>query len=215
MLKKTLLFSTILMCKTAFADSAIDKVSYALGYEIATQAPENINLEQFIQGIREQKAKKENRYTTEELTKAFQSVQESVSASQKEVSAKNTAAEQRFLKENAKKSGVVTTASGLQYKIEKAGSGRKPNETSVVTVHYKGRLLDGTVFDSSYDRNEPIEIPLDQVIPGWTEGLQLLKTGSKATLYIPAKLGYGEDGIPETIPPNSTLIFDIELLKVN
>ena len=215
MLKKTLLFSTILMYQTAFADSAIDKVSYALGYEIATQAPENINLEQFIQGIREQKAKKENRYTTEELTKAFQSVQESVSASQKEVSTKNTAAEQRFLKENAKKSGVVTTASGLQYKIEKAGAGRKPHATSVVTVHYKGRLLDGTVFDSSYDRDEPIEIPLDQVIPGWTEGLQLLKTGSKATLYIPAELGYGEDGIPGTIPPNSTLIFDIELLKVN
>ena len=215
MLKKTLLFSTILMCQTVFADSAIDKVSYALGYEIAAQAPENINLEQFIQGIREQKAKKENRYTTEELTTAFQSVQESISASQKEVSAKNTAAEQRFLKENAKKSGVVTTASGLQYKIEKAGAGRKPHATSVVTVHYKGRLLDGTVFDSSYDRDESIEIPLDQVIPGWTEGLQLLKTGSKATLYIPAKLGYGEDGIPGTIPPNSTLIFDIELLKVN
>ena len=119
-----------------------------------------------------------------------------------------------FLAENAKKEGVKTTASGLQYKITKEGTGKQPAATSMVTVHYKGQLLDGKVFDSSYDRGQPVEFPLNQVIPGWTEGLQLMKEGGKATLYIPAKLAYGEQGVPGTIPPNSTLIFDVELVKV-
>ena len=120
-----------------------------------------------------------------------------------------------FLAENAKKEGVKTTASGLQYKITQQGNGKQPTAQSVVKVHYTGKLLDGKVFDSSVDRGQPVEFPLNQVIPGWTEGLQLMKEGSKATLYIPAQLAYGEQGVPGTIPPNSTLIFDVELIKVN
>ena len=120
-----------------------------------------------------------------------------------------------FLKDNATKEGVKTTASGLQYKIAVAGEGKSPKATDTVLVHYKGTLLDGTEFDSSYKRKEPITFPLNRVIPGWTEGLQLLKEGGKATLYIPSKLAYGERGTPGgPIGPNETLIFEVELLKV-
>ena len=121
---------------------------------------------------------------------------------------------QAFLAENAKKPGIKTTKSGLQYQILQEGKGKSPSANSNVRVHYEGRLLDGTVFDSSVERGEPIEFPLNQVIPGWTEGLQLMKEGGKATLYIPSQLGYGEQGVPGTIPPHSTLIFDVELIEV-
>ncbi len=119
-----------------------------------------------------------------------------------------------FLTENAKKAGVKTTASGLQYVVTQEGKGKSPKADSVVKVHYSGKLVDGTVFDSSIERGEPIEFPLNQVIPGWTEGLQLMKEGGKATFYIPSQLGYGEQGVPGTIPANSTLIFDVELIQV-
>ena len=102
----------------------------------------------------------------------------------------------------------------MQYLTTKEGTGKQPQATSVVKVHYTGKLVDGTVFDSSVERGEPIEFPLNQVIPGWTEGLQLMKEGGKSTLYIPANLGYGAQGVPGTIPPNSTLIFDVELIEV-
>jgi FKBP-type peptidyl-prolyl cis-trans isomerase len=122
---------------------------------------------------------------------------------------------EKFLKENATKEGVKTTASGLQYKIVKEGTGKSPKSTDTVLVHYRGTLLDGTEFDSSYKRNEPISFPLNRVIPGWTEGLQLVKEGGKAILYIPSKLAYGESGTPGgPIGPNETLIFEVELLKV-
>jgi FKBP-type peptidyl-prolyl cis-trans isomerase len=122
---------------------------------------------------------------------------------------------EKFLAENKSKEGVKTTASGLQYKIVKEGTGKSPKATDSVLVHYEGKLLDGTVFDSSIKRNEPISFPLNRVIPGWTEGLQLVKEGGKAILYIPAKLAYGERGTPGgPIGPNETLIFEVELLKV-
>jgi FKBP-type peptidyl-prolyl cis-trans isomerase len=122
---------------------------------------------------------------------------------------------EKFLKENATKDGVKATASGLQYKIVKEGAGKSPKATDTVLVHYRGTLLDGTEFDSSYKRNEPISFPLNRVIPGWTEGLQLLKEGGKAILYIPSKLAYGPSGTPGgPIGPNETLIFEVELLKV-
>ena len=122
---------------------------------------------------------------------------------------------EEFLKENAKKEGVKTTASGLQYKVIKEGEGKSPKATDTVSVHYRGTLLDGTEFDSSYKRNEPTQFPLNRVIKGWTEGVQLMKEGAKYQFFIPAQLAYGERGGPGGgIGPNETLIFEIELLKV-
>ena len=119
-----------------------------------------------------------------------------------------------FLKANASKPGVHTTPSGLQYKILKEGDGKKPAATDTVQVNYRGTLIDGTEFDSSYKRNEPISFPLNGVIPGWTEGVQLIKEGGKIELYIPSNLAYGPRGAGGVIPPDATLVFEIELLKV-
>jgi FKBP-type peptidyl-prolyl cis-trans isomerase len=122
---------------------------------------------------------------------------------------------ERFLAENKSKEGVKTTATGLQYKITKEGTGKSPAATDKVLVHYEGKLLDGTVFDSSIKRGEPIAFPLNRVIPGWTEGLQLVKEGGKAILYIPSALAYGISGTPGgPIGPNETLIFEVELIKI-
>ena len=121
---------------------------------------------------------------------------------------------QAFLKANASKPGVKTTPSGLQYLVLEEGKGKIPKATDTVLVHYKGNLLDGTEFDSSYKRNEPISFPLNGVIPGWTEGVQLMKEGGKIRLFIPSNLAYGSRGAGGVIPPDSTLVFDIELLKV-
>jgi len=120
-----------------------------------------------------------------------------------------------FMEQNAKNDSVVQTKSGLQYMVLKEGTGAKPGPTDEVTVHYTGRLLNGTVFDSSVDRGEPATFPLDKVIPGWTEGLQLMREGAKYRLFIPSELAYGSKGAGEQILPNSTLIFDVELIKVN
>ena len=120
-----------------------------------------------------------------------------------------------FLKENSTKEGVKTTASGLQYKVLKEGKGKSPKATDTVEVHYRGTLLDGTEFDSSYKRGQTIEFPLNGVIPGWTEGVQLMKEGAKYQFTIPSKLAYGERGTPGgPIPPNATLIFEVELISV-
>ena len=120
-----------------------------------------------------------------------------------------------FLEQNAKNDSVTQTESGLQYMVLKEGTGAKPGPTDEVTVHYTGRLLNGTVFDSSVERGEPATFALNQVIPGWTEGLQLMSEGAKYRLFIPSELAYGEKGAGDQILPNSTLIFDVELIKVN
>ena len=127
--------------------------------------------------------------------------------------AENKAAGEAFLAENAKKPGVVTTASGLQYQVITEGTGASPSATDNVTVHYQGTTIDGKEFDSSYKRGEPATFPLNRVIPGWTEGLQLMKEGGKSRLFIPSNLAYGERGAGRDIGPNSTLIFDVELIK--
>lgn len=122
---------------------------------------------------------------------------------------------EQFLAENGKKENVKTTASGLQYVVEKEGTGAQPTAEDEVTVHYTGKLLNGQVFDSSVNRGEPATFPLNRVIPGWTEGVQLMKEGAKYTFFIPCDLAYGPQGVPGAIPPHSTLIFDVELIKVN
>jgi FKBP-type peptidyl-prolyl cis-trans isomerase len=121
---------------------------------------------------------------------------------------------EKFLQDNSKKEGVVTTASGLQYKVITEGTGRSPSAADTVEVHYEGTLIDGRVFDSSYKRGESIEFPLNRVIAGWTEGVQLMKEGAKYRFYIPSKLAYGSRGAGRDIGPNEALIFDVELLKV-
>jgi len=141
-------------------------------------------------------------------------LRDAVKRHQTAVAAKCREAEEKFLAENARKEGVVTTKSGLQYQVLKNGSGRKPAREDVVRVHYEGRLLSGNVFDSSVARDEPAEFPLNQVIAGWTEGLQLMPVGAKYRFFIPAALAYGERGAGEAVPPHSTLIFDVELLDI-
>ena len=192
----------------------VEKISYALGYEVASQTPPEVDVNTFIKGVRDGHAKKERIYTEAELQAAYVEFQKEMQTKHLQQAKDTASSNDSFLAEDAKKPGVITTASGLQYTLTKEGTGKQPTADSQVSVHYKGQLLDGKVFDSSYDRGQPVEFPLNQVIPGWTEGLQLIKEGGKATLYIPAKLAYGEQGVPGTIPPNSTLIFDVELLQV-
>jgi len=144
---------------------------------------------------------------------AFAMAQQAKMAAEAEAAAQ---ASQNFLAENGQRAGVTTTASGLQYEVleEGAAGGAMPSESSNVTVHYHGTLVDGTVFDSSVERGQPASFPLNGVIPGWTEGVQLMKVGDKFRFTIPSDLAYGPNGAPPTIPPNATLIFDVELLEV-
>ncbi len=192
----------------------IAKISYALGYEVAHQTPPELDVNSFVAGIRDGHARTQPAYTEQQLQQAYEQFQKDMQEQQTAASSEAKASSHAFLTENKSKPGVKTTASGLQYKITQEGTGKSPTANSVVKVHYTGKLVDGTVFDSSVERGEPIEFPLNQVIAGWTEGLQLMKEGSKATLYIPSNLGYGEQGASGMIPPNSTLIFDVELIEV-
>ena len=200
--------------------SASEKVGYSLGFMMAEgnkDAVKDLNLNTFEKGFRDGYEGNESALTQEQMQQVlmdYQKEQEEQFVKDMETKAtENKAAGTAFLAENAKKEGVKQTESGLQYKVIKAGTGKSPKATDVVEVNYEGKLLDGTVFDSSYERGEPIEFPLNQVIAGWTEGLQLMKEGGKYEFYIPSDIAYGEAG-NAGIEPNSTLIFTVELLKV-
>jgi FKBP-type peptidyl-prolyl cis-trans isomerase len=186
------------------------RFGYAAGYQAGKNLKRSgipVDLEQFIKAMRDAFDGKESKMSDGEIQTVFTEVQK-VSEDVKKKS------NQAFLDENGKKEGVKTTASGLQYEIINQGSGASPAATDIVKVHYQGTLIDGTEFDSSYRRNEPASFPLNRVIPGWTEGLQLMKKGAKYRFFVPYDLGYGEKGAEPDIPPYSTLIFEVELIEI-
>lgn len=198
-----------------------DQLGYSYGYVMGrTNADtlKDINLDAFIQGLKQGSIGQKASLTDEEMAKALAQYKQQSEAKQliefQQVAQTNAKVGETFLAENAKKSGIISTKSGLQYQVLQAGQGKKPSANSKVSVNYEGRLLDGTVFDSSIARNQSVEFQVSQVIAGWTEGLQLMQEGAKYRFFIPAKLAYGEIGSGDAIGPNSTLIFDVELLKV-
>ncbi|EOQ66747.1 FKBP-type peptidyl-prolyl cis-trans isomerase [Acinetobacter pittii] len=228
MKKIGLIIATSTMSLSVFAATPItnkspakEQFSYSYGYLMGrnnTEALTDLNLDTFYQGLQEGAQNKTARLTDEEMAKAINDYKKTLEAKQlvefQKQGQQNAQAGTAFLADNAKKAGVITTKSGLQYQVLKEGTGKKPKAASRVKVNYEGRLLDGTVFDSSIARNHPVEFQLSQVIAGWTEGLQTMKEGGKTRFFIPANLAYGEVGAGDTIGPNSTLIFDIELLQV-
>ena len=206
------------------ADLSTDaqKFSYSIGFDIGhslSQIKENVDVKALEKGIEESVDGKTARLTDQQREQIKQSVakkiQEKQIADRAAAAEKNKTDGEKFLADNGKKAGVKTTASGLQYEVLTEGKGDHPKATDKVTVNYKGTLLDGTVFDSSYDRNEPVSFPLANVIPGWTEGVQLMTPGSKYKFYLPSSLAYGERGAPPKIGPNSALIFEVELISVD
>lgn len=192
----------------------IDTISYALGMyygKMVTSSPfGELNLNQMKKGFKDVLNEEETMLEEQDIVMLIQSYLRDRMAYESERSLEEGT---EFLAANKEKEGVVETESGLQYKIEVEGTGIAPEETDTVEVNYEGRLIDGTVFDSSYDRGESVRFPLNRVIKGWTEGLTYAKEGGKIQLYVPAELGYGQRG-SGPIPGNSTLIFDIELVKV-
>lgn len=188
------------------------EVGYAFGVMMGTSLKEfklDVDYNELMKGLKEAAKKSDT-----DIAAAQKILQRASEEAHKKEAAENLAKETEFLEKNGKNEGVKTTESGLQYEVITEGTGEFPKDSDTVKVHYKGTLLDGTVFDSSYDRGNPVEFPLNAVIAGWKEGLQLMKAGSKYKLYIPSKIGYGERGVSQVIPPNSTLIFEVELLEI-
>lgn len=193
-----------------------DKASYGIGRNVGTRFKHDsidLNIEAFVQGFKDVLAGKPSAVSDEEIKEALQNLGNDVKAKAAAAGEKNKKDGDEFLAQNKTKEGVKATPSGLQYKVVKEGTGASPKATDTVTVHYKGTLLNGEEFDSSYSRNEPISFPLNGVIPGWTEGLQLMKPGAKYQFFIPPQLAYGEQG-DGPIPPNSLLVFEVELIKI-
>lgn len=200
----------------------MDKVSYALGLGIGSQlksmGADSLNIDDFAQAIKDTISGAELKVSHKESQQIVQEFFKEQEAKQRAQAAENgkVAREEgeKFLAENAKKDGVQVTESGLQYSVIKEGTGKSPKATDTVVCHYEGFLTNGTVFDSSIQRGEPATFGLQQVIAGWTEGLQLMQEGAKYRFFIPYLLGYGESGAGQSIPPFSALIFDVELIEV-
>jgi len=202
-------------------DTPKNRISYTIGVNIGQDfKSQNMDVDPdlLLMGLKDTLSGKELQLTEEEMVQEIQNFQQEMQAkmaAEMEVkAAENKASGEAFLAENAKQEGVVVTESGLQYKIIEPGQGDSPGPADVATVHYRGTLIDGTQFDSSYDRGQPASFPVGGVIPGWTEALQLMKPGAKWQLVIPAELAYGERGAGQDIGPNSTLLFDVELISV-
>ena len=197
-----------------------DKVSYGIGLSMGTKMKKDgvdLNPQMIFKGLSDGFSGAKPLMSEEEIQQTLQAFQAEMQSKmmqkQKESSTKNKADGEAFLAANKTKEGVKTLPSGLQYKIISEGKGDKPKSTDTVSVNYRGTLIDGTEFDSSYKHKEPVSFPLDKVIPGWTEGIQQLPVGTKAQLFIPSNLAYGENA-PPVIGPNSTLIFEVELLEI-
>ena len=193
----------------------MEKISYALGLGIGQQLKsmniENFDIKEFSRSIEDVMAGRDTDMTAREaqvmLSEYFQK-------KEKQQAEENIAKGKAYLEENGKREGVITTKSGLQYEVLTEGTGKSPKATDKVRCHYEGRLTDGSVFDSSYQRGEPADFGLNQVIAGWTEGVQLMKEGAKYRFHIPYLLGHGERGAGASIPPHATLLLDVELIKV-
>ena len=200
----------------------MDKLSYALGLgigrQLAQMGAEQLSIDDFAQAIKDVVAGGQLKLDEAEaqviVQEFFQKQEEKQRATAAEMGKKAKEEGEKYLAENAKKEGVVTLPSGLQYLVIKEGNGKRPKATDKVKCHYEGMLVDGTRFDSSVQRGEPATFPLNQVIAGWTEGLQLMTEGSKYRFFIPYTLGYGERGAGASIPPFAALVFDVELIEV-
>lgn len=203
-------------------NKSFDKLSYALGLSMGNNfrnsGIQELNVQDFTDGVASVFYGNEPKMSYVEAKQLIQEFFEGLQAKQREEAEKmaeiNKAAGQQFLQKNGERENVVTLPSGLQYEVLKEGEGKSPLPSDRVEVHYTGKLIDGTVFDSSVDRGVPASFGVTQVIPGWVEALQLMKEGAKWRLFIPSQLAYGPQGAGPTIGPNSTLIFDVELLKV-
>lgn len=194
----------------------MDKLSYAwglvMGKQLQAMGVKEVEYDAFKDGV---KVAFDGGTPVVPEEEAHKLINDYLGELQKKMEATARKAGEDFLAENGKRPEVKSTASGLQYVVEKEGEGDSPKAEDEVTVHYTGKLIDGTVFDSSVNRGEPATFPLNRVIPGWTEGVQLMKEGAKYTFFIPSDLAYGPQGIPNAIPPHSTLIFEVELIKIN
>ena len=194
------------------------KVSYGFGLQFGDQLRRNtfegLELEAVIAGIRQWYEHHQAALTEAELNPSYQVVQDRQKALAAELDSKRRALAEQFMKANAEREEVTTTDSGLQYEVLEAGSGERPGPRSNVVTHYHGTFIDGTVFDSSVDRGQPAEFGVDQVIPGWTEALQMMSVGDKWRIACPPKLAYGEQGAGDSIPPNTALLFEIHLIQI-
>jgi FKBP-type peptidyl-prolyl cis-trans isomerase FklB len=206
--------------KTELKDQK-EKASYAIGLELGNSLKKgkmDVNTNTLVKGLNDGLSGAKPLLTEDQVKETMTTLQkemmEKQAAAAKEAGEKNAEAGKKFLDENKKKEGVKTTASGLQYKVLNEGKGESPKETDMVITNYKGTLLDGTEFDSSYKRNEPATFPVNRVIKGWTEALLLMKPGAKYQLFIPSNLAYGERAVGDKIGPNSTLIFEVELVAI-